>query len=241
MDIFRSFTACGWGNSYCGAGGNSEQKVFGNKPPTVCWNDVSACCHEPYAEILRSTPVDDNLKLPVAEGNGNAASSTATIRLEERPTIEIEGNAKYTGQWLGELRQGWGVVYRPDGGRYEGELVGNRANGKGRFKKANGDVYEGQWRDDKAHGQGSYSHADGSSYYGQWCDDMKNGVGPRSGPMVPGLRVSMNVERRTVAGFSDRQMVRPLKASSEMTPWKVQARIPTRTDACTPASGARIV
>uniref|UniRef100_A0A0G4FV33 MORN repeat-containing protein 5 n=1 Tax=Chromera velia CCMP2878 TaxID=1169474 RepID=A0A0G4FV33_9ALVE len=93
------------------------------------------------------------------------------------PEIKLEGGTLYTGQWRGTVREGEGVLERPDGGRYEGQFVNNRAEGYGKFFHANGERYEGQWKADKAHGFGTFYHEDGSLYEGQWVEDMMQGRG----------------------------------------------------------------
>ncbi|CAE7747912.1 PIP5K2 [Symbiodinium microadriaticum] len=96
---------------------------------------------------------------------------------EERPTHVYDHGAAYTGSWLGEKREGYGVQVWPDGARYEGQWKADKAHGWGRFVHADGDVYEGEWFGDTAHGQGTYSHADGSKYEGQWEYDRQHGHG----------------------------------------------------------------
>jgi len=88
--------------------------------------------------------------------NGNGATP-GTARVE-RPPVVLEGAIKYTGQWRGEMREGHGVLERPDGGRYEGQFVANKAQGFGKLSHTNGDVYEGEWFEDKAQGRGKFVH-----------------------------------------------------------------------------------
>mmetsp|Transcript_84527 Transcript_84527/g.236601 ORF Transcript_84527/g.236601 Transcript_84527/m.236601 type:complete len:383 (-) Transcript_84527:152-1300(-) len=98
-------------------------------------------------------------------------------QLVERPEVEIEGGARYRGQWLNMRRHGRGVLTRPDGQRYEGEFSDNRAHGRGLFQTTNGKTYDGEWEADRAHGYGKYVHMDGSSYEGEWRRDEKCGRG----------------------------------------------------------------
>merc|ERR1719384_905321 len=94
--------------------------------------------------------------------------------LEERPEQDVEGGARYQGQWLGAHRHGKGILSRSDGQRYEGYFANSQAQGYGVFFAANGNRYEGQWDEDRAHGKGKYIHTDGSTYEGDWQHDEKS-------------------------------------------------------------------
>mmetsp|Transcript_53794 Transcript_53794/g.99439 ORF Transcript_53794/g.99439 Transcript_53794/m.99439 type:complete len:439 (+) Transcript_53794:104-1420(+) len=108
---------------------------------------------------------------------GLPVSSSSFQELEERPAVELEGGARYTGQWRGQDRHGEGVLEKPDGQRYEGGFAFGRAHGYGIFYAASGNRYEGQWDQDRAHGWGKYVHVDGSTYEGEWYHDEKSGRG----------------------------------------------------------------
>mmetsp|Transcript_61331 Transcript_61331/g.146058 ORF Transcript_61331/g.146058 Transcript_61331/m.146058 type:complete len:458 (-) Transcript_61331:61-1434(-) len=104
-------------------------------------------------------------------------ASSSFQELEERPPVELDGGARYTGQWRGQERHGEGVLEKPDGQRYEGGFAFGRAHGYGIFYAASGNRYEGQWDQDRAHGWGKYMHVDGSTYEGEWYHDEKSGRG----------------------------------------------------------------
>ena len=67
-----------------------------------------------------------------------------------RSPVTLSNGAVYTGQWLKEIRDGYGVMVWPDGSKYEGAWSGNKANGHGKLAHADGDIYEGEWVNDKA-------------------------------------------------------------------------------------------
>eukprot|EP01022_Parablepharisma_sp_SALTPOND_P004605 TRINITY_DN120618_c0_g1_i1.p5 TRINITY_DN120618_c0_g1~~TRINITY_DN120618_c0_g1_i1.p5 ORF type:complete len:148 (+),score=20.30 TRINITY_DN120618_c0_g1_i1:406-849(+) len=69
--------------------------------------------------------------------------------LEEKEEVTLTNGAVYKGQWLGQMRHGYGVQVWPDGARYEGNWRYNKAHGKGKFFHVEGDVYEGDWVEDK--------------------------------------------------------------------------------------------
>ena len=43
--------------------------------------------------------------------------------------VILQSGAVYTGEWLGEAREGWGKQEWTDGSRYEGEWRADKANG----------------------------------------------------------------------------------------------------------------
>ena len=76
------------------------------------------------------------------------------MNLTERDEVEVEGGAKYKGQWCGNVRQGHGVIIQPDGSRYEGHFHDGQASGHGSFVATNGNKYDGEWLHNRAHGNG---------------------------------------------------------------------------------------
>lgn len=76
------------------------------------------------------------------EGNGARSDEG---QLEERGEIVFKNGAVYQGQWLGDMKHGYGVQVWPDGARYEGYWRYNKACGKGKFWHVDGDVFEGEW------------------------------------------------------------------------------------------------
>ena len=104
------------------------------------------------------------------------------LEREKRMLLTIDNEAKYQGEWIGNVRDGRGYQIWPDGSLYEGFWKNNKANGRGRLIHADGDVYEGEWKDDKAHGYGVYIHADGARYEGYWSEDKQHGKGVEQWP-----------------------------------------------------------
>eukprot|EP00923_Selenidium_pygospionis_P050625 GHVN01087597.1.p1 GENE.GHVN01087597.1~~GHVN01087597.1.p1 ORF type:complete len:113 (+),score=20.91 GHVN01087597.1:98-436(+) len=47
--------------------------------------------------------------------------------LEDRPEVQLDGGMSYTGQWRGDVREGKGVLKRPDG-TYTGDFRNNKAH-----------------------------------------------------------------------------------------------------------------
>ena len=92
---------------------------------------------------------------------------------EWRPVCDIDGEAKYEGEWdpVTNERDGQGIQVWKDGAMYEGSFKQGKSHGKGRLIHPDGDVYEGQWKNDNACGKGTYFHVDGAKYEGEWFED----------------------------------------------------------------------
>jgi hypothetical protein len=69
-------------------------------------------------------------------------SSTAETTKFEK---SYPGGEKYSGQWLGNLRHGFGTLTLADQSEYEGNWEYGLAKGKGKYTYANGDEYDGMW------------------------------------------------------------------------------------------------
>lgn len=58
---------------------------------------------------------------------------------EVRKPYLYKTGAKYTGEWLGGFRHGFGTMEWPDGASYQGQWLQGKAEGYGRFLHVNGD------------------------------------------------------------------------------------------------------
>eukprot|EP00401_Gymnodinium_catenatum_P009332 CAMPEP_0117503340 /NCGR_PEP_ID=MMETSP0784-20121206/24278_1 /TAXON_ID=39447 /ORGANISM="" /LENGTH=299 /DNA_ID=CAMNT_0005298651 /DNA_START=176 /DNA_END=1076 /DNA_ORIENTATION=- len=103
------------------------------------------------------------------------ACTTPTVQ-ESRRTFVFNSGATYTGQWLGNMRHGFGCQTWTDGAKYEGEWVNNEADGRG-IVELDGDVYLGEWKANVASGRGVHYHRDITCYVGQWRKDLQDGYG----------------------------------------------------------------
>merc|ERR1719199_1062305 len=113
---------------------------------TCCQNDA-----DKTDALLQDSPTDFSA----------SAEEQVAVSAIDQPEIEVEGGARYKGQWRDQKRHGQGVLTGPSGQRYEGSFSNGRAHGQGTFIAANGNKYEGQWNMDRAHGYGKYTHIDG--------------------------------------------------------------------------------
>ncbi|CCW69109.1 unnamed protein product [Phytomonas sp. Hart1] len=77
-------------------------------------------------------------------------------------------SALYCGDWVGNLRHGYGRMVYPDGSRYLGHWTNDSKNGQGRYIYVDGSNYDGMWVNNEKHGRGRYNFTDGSSYLGSF-------------------------------------------------------------------------
>ena len=70
-------------------------------------------------------------------------TGSSTLHREKRSPYIFNSGAVYDGEWIGNMRDGYGVQVWSDGAKYEGEWSDNKANGKGKFFHVDGDIYEG--------------------------------------------------------------------------------------------------
>ncbi|KAL4447927.1 hypothetical protein ABPG75_005146 [Micractinium tetrahymenae] len=92
--------------------------------------------------------------------------STAGAAFLER--YEHADGGTYRGEWLGMLKQGYGVYAYPSGARYEGEWRNNAKEGRGVYHFPKGGVYEGEWRGGRMEGVGVRTFASGKVQAGVW-------------------------------------------------------------------------
>lgn len=68
------------------------------------------------------------------------------------------------------------LAFKPDLG-YQGRWVGQKKEGEGVIKYADGSVFKGVWQNDTIHGEGTLTRKDGSVIEGQWYAGKLNGYG----------------------------------------------------------------
>lgn len=84
----------------------------------------------------------------------------ARAKIEKRDAVTMPNGDVYTGEWLGNVRQGRGVqLVKEDGSKYEGTFFNDQYCGHGKYTYVDGDVYEGSWRNGMANGYGVYYNA----------------------------------------------------------------------------------
>uniref|UniRef100_A0A4X2LL12 Radial spoke head 10 homolog B n=1 Tax=Vombatus ursinus TaxID=29139 RepID=A0A4X2LL12_VOMUR len=86
----------------------------------------------------------------------------------------------YIGQWCHGKRHGKGSIYYNQDGTswYEGDWVYNIKKGWGIRCYISGNIYEGQWEDNMRHGEGRMRWlTTNEEYTGQWVKGIQNGFG----------------------------------------------------------------
>ncbi|XP_043567307.1 radial spoke head 10 homolog B isoform X2 [Chiloscyllium plagiosum] len=86
----------------------------------------------------------------------------------------------YTGDWHQAKRHGKGTVYFNQEGSswYQGDWVNNVREGWGTRRYKSGNVYEGEWKGFQRHGEGTMSWiSTNEEYTGQWQNGLQHGFG----------------------------------------------------------------
>ncbi|XP_048465587.1 LOW QUALITY PROTEIN: radial spoke head 10 homolog B [Rhincodon typus] len=86
----------------------------------------------------------------------------------------------YTGDWHQAKRHGKGTVYFNQGGSswYQGDWINNVREGWGTRRYKSGNVYEGEWKGFQRHGEGTMSWiSTNEEYTGQWQNGLQHGFG----------------------------------------------------------------
>lgn len=91
--------------------------------------------------------------------------------------IEIEDGKIYEGEWMQGKREGFGILYYPNGSKYIGYFGDNQCNGLGKQIHSGGEIYIGNWVQGQAEGIGKYINPEGGTYEGEWKKDKQHGFG----------------------------------------------------------------
>ena len=85
---------------------------------------------------------------------------------------------KYTGEFLDNLRHGYGCLqFLENGDYYEGEFQRGEITGKGKYIWSNNTEYEGDFVSSIKHGKGKYKWPDGMEYEGDYNNGIREGMG----------------------------------------------------------------
>jgi len=112
-------------------------------------------------------------RIPTTDNIGRASIAN----LPEVKIVNYTGGIRYEGKFIGQTRNGQGIMTWPSGQRYEGEWRDDNMNGQGIMTWPNGQRYEGEWKNDKMNGQGVNISPNGQRYEGEWKNDKMNGQG----------------------------------------------------------------
>jgi len=80
--------------------------------------------------------------------------------------------AKYEGEIVTGVPNGWGTITFPSGSMYVGEFRDGKRTGQGTMSFLDGrkykGKYEGKWKDGRKNGQGTETYPSGRKYEGEW-------------------------------------------------------------------------
>ncbi|XP_067859868.1 radial spoke head 10 homolog B isoform X1 [Heptranchias perlo] len=108
-------------------------------------------------------------------------------------------SVSYSGQWHQAKRHGKGTIYYNQEGSswYQGDWVNNVREGWGIRRYRTGNVYEGQWKNFARHGEGTMSWiSTNEEYTGQWENGIQHGFGTHTWLLkrVPGSQYPLRNE-----------------------------------------------
>lgn len=121
-------------------------------------------------------------------------------------TMVWEDGSLYSGQWKGDMANGWGYLILPTKDHYFGLWKDDKAHGNGTYVHADGSRYEGNWEKDKQQGEGAEYWTDGSTFKGIYKDSKKNGPGEfkwADGTMYKGNVVDNKFEGNGIYKWQD--------------------------------------
>ncbi|XP_067912684.1 radial spoke head 10 homolog B isoform X2 [Heterodontus francisci] len=102
------------------------------------------------------------------------------IRHGQGKFTSADQSISYTGEWHQAKRHGKGTInYNKEGSSwYQGDWVNNVREGWGIRRYKSGNVYEGEWKNFQRHGEGTMSWiSTNEEYAGQWENGIQHGFG----------------------------------------------------------------
>ncbi|EAR88049.2 MORN motif protein (macronuclear) [Tetrahymena thermophila SB210] len=105
----------------------------------------------------------------------------------------------YSGEWNGNVKEGYGRLLMKNKEKYEGYFKQNVKCGRGIYYFANGDTFDGEWVYDKKCGFGTLEFKDGNHFEGNFYDDLPYGQGQMK--FKNGDEYSGNYEDGLISGY----------------------------------------
>lgn len=103
------------------------------------------------------------------------------IKDKKTYSFPFVGGATYKGEWLNDVKHGFGTYKNPDGTVYEGDWKNNMKNGRGTIWRKRNKLtvkeYIGEWKDDKMEGEGSFYFENEDIYHGKFQNGTLCGRG----------------------------------------------------------------
>ena len=90
---------------------------------------------------------------------------------------EICDEYKYKGDFLEDVKHGYGRLFLQNGDLYDGEFKKGEITGKGLYIWSNKQQYKGDFVNGIKHGKGKYKWPDGYEYDGEYNNGVREGFG----------------------------------------------------------------
>ena len=98
--------------------------------------------------------------------------------------MDYETGRQYSGSWYHSLWQGkGGRMTLPNGDMYEGDFHQHERQGHGVYTWVDGRRYNGEFQNDQRHGDGTFTWTDGASYVGEFHQGQRHGRGQYHFPL----------------------------------------------------------
>ena len=104
------------------------------------------------------------------------STDVVTVRRHGQGTYIDRNGAKFSGSWVDDDMQGYGMMRFQSGAVYAGGFDANMFSGHGTYTWANGSQYVGQWRANKMHGEGMLVDTEGIRWRGRFYDGQAVGL-----------------------------------------------------------------
>lgn len=105
------------------------------------------------------------------------ANGTRGTLDSETSTIMYNNGEQYTGDLMGFIPHGTGVLKKANGTVYDGTFNMGQCTGQAHVAYKSGDSYDGELVDGTRNGFGTYTSESGAVYIGQFINNVKNGYG----------------------------------------------------------------
>lgn len=103
----------------------------------------------------------------VLQNSHKIRQGQGTLTFSSNSTIESKFE-KYSGEWVADKMQGFGVYEYINGAKYTGHWRDNLHHGVGKYEFPDGSFYEGEWLGHMMHGEGTYVASSGQSWRGEF-------------------------------------------------------------------------
>ncbi len=109
---------------------------------------------------------------------GDIGLGDVKIKFTGSKTVNYEGGASYSGDFVNDLYHGKGIYISAEGDKYEGDFVEDSRHGHGVYIwESSKNKYEGEWKNGVQHGSGIFIWDSGDRYEGDYFEGKRHGKG----------------------------------------------------------------